>query len=173
MPGVTVQFHMLFEELVAFVADAMSRYSLAVELERFSPAATCTIVSPEGLTGGVARFGHVDRLWLLCKPPRARKYERFNLNVGRMKRGRLEQSHLGAGTDKAGALEVLNKVAQDLKKRTKAGVWVVGETGSVGYAKSFRVSPEAEKAARAGRLELSAIGFTQSFRVDAPVGRHE
>ena len=59
MPGVTVQFHMLFEELVAFVADAMSRYSLAVELERFSPAATCTIVSPEGLTGGVARFGHV------------------------------------------------------------------------------------------------------------------
>lgn len=168
MPGVTVQFHMLFDELVVFVSDMMRHHSLAVELERFFPTTTRVVTTSADLSDEITRFGHVDRMWLLCKPLRARKYERFNLNVGRQKDNRLEQSHLGAGTDKAEALKTLKKIAYQLKKRTIAGVWVIGAMGHVGFTKIFRVSPGATDAARAGKLELTGIGGVQSFRVDPP-----
>lgn len=168
MPCVSVQFHMLFDELVDFIADMMVVHSLAVELERFFPTTTCTVTSPAVLEDEIARFGHVDRIWLLCKPPRSRKYERFNLNVGRLKGNQLEQSHLGAGTDKPEAFKILKKIAYQLKKRTTAGIWVIGCTGHVGFTKIFRVSPATAEAARTGKVELSGLGFTQSFRVDPP-----
>lgn len=168
MPNVTIQFHMLFDELVDFVADVMSRYSLAVELERFFPTTVSVVAADANLAEEVARFGHVDRIWLLCKPPRARKFEKFNLKVGRVKGKRMEQSHLGAGTDKIEAFKILKKVAQQLRERTTAGIWVITEMGNVGYAKTFRYSAGAAKAARTGSMELTAIGFTQSFRVDPP-----
>lgn len=141
MPGVTVQFHMLFDELVVFVSDMMRHHSLAVELERFFPTTTRVVTTSVDLSDEITRFGHVDRMWLLCKPPRARKYERFNLNVGRQKDNRLEQSHLGAGTDKAEALKTLKKIAYQLKKRTIAGVWVIGVMGHVGFTKIFEYRP--------------------------------
>lgn len=150
MPGVTVQFHMLFDELVDFVADIMTRYSLAVELERFFPSTIQMVTSPTGLSDEISRFGHVDRMWLLCKPPRARKYERFNLLVGRQKGRKLGQSHLGAGSDKPEAFKTLKRIAYQLKKRTIAGT----EFGSL---KIFRVSPGAANAARTGKLELTGM----------------
>jgi hypothetical protein len=151
MPGVTVQFHMLFDELVDFVADMMIRYALAVELERFFPTTTRMITTPVDLLGEITRFGHVDRMWLLCKPPRARKYERFNLYVGQQKGRELGQSHLGAGTDKAEAFKTLKKIAYQLKKRTIAGT-------DFGTLKIFRVSPGAANAARTGKLKLKGFG---------------
>lgn len=168
MPVVTVQFHMLFDELIDFLADMMRDHSLAVELERFFPTTTQVVATPDELPLEITRFGHVDRIWLLCKPPHARKYERFNLKVGRMKENRLEQSHLGAGTDKPEAFKILKKIAYQLKKRTTAGAWVIGCTGNVGFMKNFRVSPAATDAARAGKVELASLGFTQSYRVDPP-----
>ncbi len=168
MPAVTVQFHMMFDELVDFVADMMRDYSLGVELERFFPTTTRVVTTASELTDEITRFGHVDRMWLLCKPARARKYERFNLNVGRLKNDRLEQSHLGAGTDNPEAFKILKKIAYQLKKRTTAGVWVIGCTGNVGFTKTFRVSPTTAEATRAGKVELTCLGFTQSFRVDPP-----
>jgi hypothetical protein len=75
MPAVTVQFHMMFDELVDFVADMMRDYSLAVELERFFPTTTHVVTTPAELPDEISRFGHVDRMWLLCKPPRARKFQ--------------------------------------------------------------------------------------------------
>ena len=153
MPGVTVQFHMLFEELVDFVADMMTRHSLAVELERFFPATTHVVTSPADLSEEIARFGKVDRMWLLCKPPRARKYERFNLLVGRQKGRKLEQSRFGAGTTKAEAFKVLKAIAYQIRKRTIAGT-------EFGTLKIFRVSPAAADASSAGKLELTGIGGT-------------
>ncbi len=150
MPGVTVQFHMLFDELIDFVADMMARYSVAVELERFFPTTTHVVTSSSDLSNEIFRFGHVDRMWLLCKPPRARKYERFNLLVGRQKGRELRQSHLGAGTDKAEAFKILKKIAYQLKKRTIAG-------NEFGTLKIFRVSSGAADAARTGKLELMGI----------------
>jgi hypothetical protein len=94
--------------------------------------------------------------------------ENFNLNVGRLKDNRLEQSHLGAGTDKAEAFKILKKIAYQLKKRTTASVWVITCTGNVGFTKIFRVSRATADAARAGKVELTCLGFTQSFRVDPP-----
>lgn len=153
MPGVTVQFHMLFDELVDFVGEMMTRFSLAVELERFFPTTTRLVTMPADLADEITRFGHVDRMWLLCKPPRARKYERFNLLVGRQKGRKLEQSHLGAGTDKAEAFKTLKKIAYQLKKRTIAGT-------EFGTLKIFRVSPGAANASSTGKLELTGIGGT-------------
>lgn len=122
MPGVSVQFHMLFDELVDFVATMMTRHSLAVELERFFPTKTTLVVTtPSDLSEAITRFGHVDCMFLLCKPPRARKYEHFYLYVGQQKGRKLGQSHLGAGTDKAEAFKTLKKIAYQLKKRTIAG----------------------------------------------------
>src|SRR5262245_18864406 len=111
MPCVTIQFHMLFDELIDFVATMMSRYSLAVELEAFFPKKLTVVAESADLTSEVERFGQVDRIWLLCRPPRARKFERFNLHVGRIKGKRLEQSHLGAGTKKVEAFKILKSVA--------------------------------------------------------------
>jgi len=168
MLSATIQFHMLFDEQIDFVAEVMSRFSLAAELERFFPNTRCEVTSAAELAHAVGRFGHVDCIWLLYKPPRARKHERFYLKVGRQKHDQMEQSHLGADTDKAEAFKVLQKVAQHLKKRTTAGIWVIGASGHVGFAKSFRYSLGAAHSSRTGMLELKAIGFTQSFRVDPP-----
>lgn len=150
MPGVTVQFHMLFDELVDFVSDMMTRFSLAVELEQFFPTTTQVVKMPAELPDEIARFGHVDLMWFLCKPPRARKYERYNLLVGGQKGRELRQSHLGAGTDKAEAFKILKKIAYQLKKRTIAGT-------DFGTLKIFRVSPGAANAARSGELELTGL----------------
>jgi hypothetical protein len=150
MPGVTVQFHMLFDELADFVADMMERYSVSVELERFFPSTTHVVTSASGLLDEISQFGHVDRMWLLCKPPRARKHERFNLLVGRQRGRELRQSHLGAGTDKSEAFKILKKIAYQLKKRTIAGT-------DFGTLKIFRVSPGAANAASTGKLKLIGI----------------
>jgi hypothetical protein len=168
MPHVSIQFHMLFGELVEFVADVMARYSLAVELERFFPKTTTVVAMDGNFAAEVARFGHVDCLWLLCKPPRCRKYERFYLQVGRVKDDQLEDSQLGGGTDNLEALKILKQVAQQLKKQTTAGIWVISQTGNTGFQKSFRYSAGAAKASRAGRLKLTSTGFTQTFCVDQP-----
>lgn len=168
MPSVGTQFHMLFDELISFVADVRARYSLNAELEKWFPTTTHEVPSSADLTEEVRRFGHVDRIWLLWKPPRCRKYERFMLNVGRKKGDRLQQAFLGAGTDKPVAFTVLKKVAQDLKKRTTAGLWVISQTGHVGYSKTCRISPGAASAARAGEIELADMAFGASYRVDPP-----
>jgi len=173
MPAVTIQFHMLFYELTDFVAELMCQFSLDVELERFFPKKVRIVSADQDLAKKIATFGHVDRIWLLCKPPRCRKFERFNLYVGRVKSDHLEQSHLGAGTEKAEAFKVLQKIARQLKKRTTAGIWVRGETGQVGFAKNFRFSPGAAEVQRTGKMKLTAIGFGQSFHVDPPRGRSD
>ena len=168
MPAVTIQFHMLFEELVAFVAEMRTRHNLGIELERWFPNKAHEVPQDADLAKEVRRFGHVDRIWLLCKPPRHRKIQRFMLNVGNLKGNRLNQAHLGAGTDNLEAFKVLKKVARDLKKRTTAGIWVIGATGVVGYDKISRTSPGAAKASRAGDIELVQFGTTGSFSVDPP-----
>jgi hypothetical protein len=151
MPGVTVQFHMLFDEMVDYVREMMTRFSLAVELEQFFSPATRVVTSPADLADEIARFGHVDRMWFLCKPPRARKFERFSLLVGRQKGRKLEQSHLGAVTDKAKAFKTLKQIAYQLRKRTIGG-------DEFGTLKFFRVSPGAAKAMSTGKLKLTGIG---------------
>jgi hypothetical protein len=173
MPGVTIQFHMLFDELTAFVAEVMDQQSLAVELERFYPKEVQRVTPAEDLAQEIDRFGHVDRIGLLYKPPRCRKDERFNLHVGRLKGDCLEQSHFGAATEKAEGFKILQGVARQLKKRTQAGIWVVGEAGHIGFNKQFRFSPGAAEAERRREIRLTAIGFTQSFHVDPPQGSRE
>src|SRR5262249_17985755 len=115
------------------------------------PTTTHVVTSSSELADEITRFGHVDRMWLLCKPPRARKYERFNLLVGRQKGKMLGQSHLGAGTEKPEAFKTLKKIAYQLKNATTAGT-------DFGMLKIFRVSPGAANAARTGKLELMGIG---------------
>jgi hypothetical protein len=168
MPSVNIQFHMLFEELIEFVSEISSRYQLEIEFEQFFPQAFRLVPLGADLPEEVRQFGKVDRIWLLCKPPRSKKSERFMLNVGRLRGKRLAQADLGAGARTAKGWEVLKKVATDLKRRTKAGIWVINENGCVGYAKDFRISEGATKAARAGVIDLVSIAFTQSFRVDPP-----
>jgi hypothetical protein len=170
MPGVNVQFHMLFDEAVAVVAEWMTRYSLSVELEQFIPAKTSAPLPADGLTDAIARFGPVDRFWLLYRPPRARTFERFSLHYGGMRDNRLAQSSFGGATDKPAVLAVLKQVARDLKLRTVAGVWIVNATGSVSFRKEYRVSPGAAAAVRAGTLVQVGLGSTQSFSVDPPAG---
>jgi|SRR6516164_194809 hypothetical protein len=119
MRSVNIQFHMLFEELINFVSTVSSRYRLQVELERFYPKASVQLPLGTDLAEEVGRFGHVDRIWLLYKPPKSRNTERFMLNVGRRRDIRLEQAQLGAGAKVPEANEVLKKVALDLKHRTR------------------------------------------------------
>jgi len=168
MPSVNVQFHMLPEELVQFVRDVSSRYQLEVELERFYPKALQAAPVDGDLTEEIKKFGQLDRIWLVCKTPKSKKAERFMLNVGRQRGNRLAQAQFGAGTNKAKVLEVLKQVVSDLKRSTKAGIWVVNEDGSVGYSKISRISEGATNAVRAGQIDLVSPAFTQSYRVDPP-----
>jgi hypothetical protein len=168
MPGVNLQFHMLFDEVVDFVAKVRSQYALTIELERYFPSTFCVVLPDADLKEQIDRFGHVDRIWLLCKPPRSRKFERFALNVCKMRDKRLPQGQFGGATEKADAYKTPKKVAQELKRRTTAGIWVITEAGNIGYSKNSRISPGAAKAARAGTIELVSIAFTQSYRVDRP-----
>jgi hypothetical protein len=168
MPAVNVQFHMLFEELVDFVADVRSRFQLGVELERWFPEVVREIPTDAELKDEIRQFGKVDRFWLLDKSPKSKKAERFMLNVGEQRGRRLSQAHLGAGTKKVKAFEVLKKVAAELKRRTTAGAWVVMANGNVGYTKNERISEGATNASRAGKIDLVGIGFTCSYHVDPP-----
>jgi hypothetical protein len=168
MPSVNIQFHMLFNELIAFVRDVSSQYRLEVELERFYPKAVREVPFGADLAEEVCQFGQIDRFWLMYKSPESQKPERFMLNVGQQRGNRLAQAQLGAGTRKAKAYEVLKQVATDLQHRTMAGIWVITASGNAGYSKKFRFSEGAANAARAGDIELVGIAFTQSFRVDPP-----
>lgn len=163
-----IQFHMFILEVLDFAAEMSLRYGLEIELERFFPATTVRVPSGTDLKEAVVGFGHVDRLWFLYQPSHSRRIERFMLNVGRCRNTQLEQSQFGGGTNDVEVYDTLRKVSRDLKARTKAGVWVVGGTGNVGYAKAFRISEGVLHAVRSGEIELTSIGFLQSFRVDNP-----
>jgi hypothetical protein len=167
MQAVNVQFHMLFDELVEFVAEVCSRYQLDVELERFFPTVFHLVPRAANLVEEISRFGDVDRFWLLYKAPRSKKPERFMLNVGRQRGNRLAQAQLGAGARRPGAFKVLQSVARELKRRTTAGVWIEAPLG-IGYTKGYRISPGAANASRAGDVELVSMVFTQSFHPDPP-----
>jgi hypothetical protein len=168
MRSLDIQFHMLFEELTEFVRDVSSRYPLDVELERFYPKATRLVPSGADLSEEIRQFGQVDRFWLQCKTADSRKSERFMLDVGEQRGNRLAQAALGAGVHTDQGYQILKQVAAELKRRTRAGIWVVTETGNVGYNNKFRISEGAEKASRAGEIQLVSVAFTQSFLVDQP-----
>lgn len=168
MPSVNIHFHMLPEELIEFVADVRSRHQLGVELERWFPDVVREVPPDADLVDEVREFGKVNRFWLLYKSPRSKKPEKFMLNVGEQRGKRLGQAHLGAGTDKAAAFEVLKKVTADLKRRTTAGIWVVMANGNVGYTKNERISEGAANAERSGKIELVDSAFTCSYHVDPP-----
>ena len=75
MPSVTVQFHMMFDELVDFVADMMRDYSLAVELERFFPTTT-QVVTTAGWHGRPSEYV------LNCVPLPCQCLERVQGRIG-------------------------------------------------------------------------------------------
>ena len=168
MRSLNIQFHMLFEELTEFVRDVSSRYDLDVEFERFYPKAARLVPSGADLSEEIRQFGQVDRFWLLCKTPDSPTTERFMLDVGRQRGKRLAQAALGAGAYTDQGYQILKQVADELKRRTAAGIWVVTETGNVGYNEKFRISEGATNAARAGEIQLVSVAFTQSFLVDPP-----
>lgn len=159
---------MLLDELVNFIEEIRSQLNLEIELERFYPKASQVVRSTAILKTEVEKFGDVDRFWLLYKPRDYKVPERFMLNVGIQKGKRLSQAQFGAGTDRSAAIEVLRKIVAELKGRTSAGIWVIGETGIAGFVKEFRISEGAKKASQAGNIELVSSAFTQSFQVDKP-----
>src|SRR6266702_5887418 len=168
MPSVNIQFHILFEELIAFVNYVRSRYQLEIELEKFFPHAFRLVPLDADLAEEIKQFGQVDCFWLVYKSPRSKKAEKFMLAVGGKRGKRLAQAQLGAGTNKAKAFEVLKKIAADLKRRTTAGIWLVTAIGNVGYIKNDRISEGATNAARTGKIDLVDIAFNSSFHVDQP-----
>ena len=151
MPSMNVQFHMLFDELVDFVADIGERYSLSVELERWFPKAIHRVPVGADFAREVSTFGRVDCFRILFKPLQSKGYERFVLNAGNMKGNRLAQAQLGADTQNDEAFQMLKKIAAELKRRTAAGLWVVAPSGNVGFTKAARISPGAARASRSGR----------------------
>ena len=168
MKSLNIQFHMLYDELINFVADVCVSNSLSIELERWHPKVVREVSLIADLHEKVRDFGKVDRIWLRFKPRGYRKAEHFMLNVGNMRGNRLAQCQLGAGASNSEAYEVLKHVAKELRRRTPPGVWVITAIGTVGYTKRFRVSRGAAAASRAGEIELVDIAFGQSFRVDEP-----
>jgi intein/homing endonuclease len=100
--------------------------------------------------------------------PETKEQERFMFNVGRLRGNRLAQADLGAGARTDEGYQVLKGIARELKRRTKPGVWVIGETGNVGFAKDFRLSKGAKDASRMGEVQLVSLAFTQLFVPDPP-----
>src|SRR4051812_44840129 len=100
MPSVNIQFHMLFDELVNFMADVSSRYQLEVELERYFPHVFQSVPFNANLAEEIRQFGQVDCFWLVYTSPRSKKPEKFMLAVGGQRGRRLSQAHFGAGTKK-------------------------------------------------------------------------
>jgi hypothetical protein len=172
MPSVNIQFHMLPDELIEFVADVRSRYDLGVELERWFPKVVREVPPDADLIDEIRKFGEVNRFWLLYKSPNSKRPEKFMLNAGEQRGKRLAQAQLGAGTKKARAFQVLKKVAADLKRRTKGGIWLVTDVGKVGYINNERISEGAANAARAGKIDLVGIAFTSCYYVDQPEREH-
>src|SRR5262249_3009867 len=154
---VNIQFHMLFEEALEFVREVSHRHGLEVELERWHPKARRAVPSGAELRDEVEQFGPVDQFWLLYPPPGARKPVEFTFQTARMRNNGLPQYQFGGLTSNAGAAEVLQEIARDLKACTAAGVWVTMATGRVHLNKKFRVSPGAAEAARAGKVRLVGL----------------
>ena len=168
MPGVSVQFHMFFDELVEFVSEVCLHYEMDVELESFFPKTIQVVPFQADMAEEIHNFGPVDAFWLLYTTPRRKKAEKFYLYVGGQKGNRLAQSHLGAGTDKADAFAILKKVAANLRHRTQPGMWVISAKGAVGYYKSERFSQGVAEAARTGKIELIVSGTKLIYKVDPP-----
>jgi hypothetical protein len=167
MPGISLQFHMLPEEQWAFVDEMRAKHGLGVILERFWPKAALDVAPGNGLAEAVARLGKVDLVLFTYLPPRCRKPHGFNLHLGLVRHGRLEQAHLHGGSDNAAAFAMWKRLAAELKRRTTAGVWVTAAQGNVGYSKD-RISPGAAAADRAGELELTMGGTVLRYTADEP-----
>lgn len=168
MSTMNIQFHMLPSEIIAFVSDIRSKHAVSIELERWHPKAVRTIPPLANVSTEVQDFGIVDRIWLIVESAAPRLSERFMLNIGSVKGEKLQQSQFGGETRSPLGYRVCKQLASELRRRTRAGLWIIGEHGSVGFKRSFRVSPGAMEASRRGHLKLTNVAWTQVFCVDAP-----
>lgn len=168
MSRININFHMLPDELLQFAVDIMNHYPLSAEVEQWHPKVQIRVDAGDGIVDAVRQLDKLHRIWLIFNNE-ASSCDRIMINVGQRTDNCLQQSQMGADVKTPEAIKILKEIATKLRRRTTSGVWIMSESGSVGHSKSFRVSPAAARAARAGHIELKNLIFTQRILVDPPL----
>lgn len=165
MHKLLLQFYAAPEELATFLCDVMQQGLCIVMMNRVPLSidiATEAEIDPE-------RIQAVTQIGILQCPPEMAPnswdeflkdhHEALFLRVGSLRNQVLAQSWLGAQSSSEAMNKRWQKVANILKKRTIAGVWVTKPgTNVAGFYKQFRFT--------AGALAL----FDNGYRMAPPAG---
>jgi hypothetical protein len=164
MPGISIQFHALPEELLALAKAWVSEFGLHVVAIKYPPY-QATEVDSEALASIFAEGSPVRELvFTVSRPvlPAKGTVELGEKNPGGLRLmigGRttkgVGESHLMAGSD-----DIWKKIGKQLKDLTSLGVLVVHpETGETSPARGFRFTSGAKTLDANGVAMLSSTGL--------------
>jgi hypothetical protein len=168
MPGISIQFHALHEELLALAKAWVSDYGLHLVAITYPPY-QATEVDSEALASIFAEGSRVRELIFTVSPPvlpakgglelGEKNPDLMRLRIGERTAKGVEQSHLMAGSDDPVADKIWKKIGKKLKDLTSLGVLVVHpETGETSPARGFRFTAGAKAHDANGIAMLSLSG---------------
>ncbi len=183
MPGISIQFHALPEELLALAKGWVSEFGLHVVAVKFPPY-QATEVDSEALASIFAEGSPVDEVvFTVARPvlPADGTLELAEQNPGMLRLmigGRtakgVKESHLAGGSDDTVVMGIWKKIGKKLKDLTSLGVLVVHpETGETSPARSARFTSGAKALDANGVAMLSMTGLRMTMiEHDGDKGTH-
>ena len=168
MADISIQFHALPEELLAFVRQVVAEFDLRVVALRYRPFRARELAEDQ-LADCFADDSPDRRLHFSLGEPAlavARELEfgdknpdSLRLDVGVVDSNGVRESWLSARTDNSAALAVWRQVAKRLKGITEQGATAISpKTGGRGPARSHRFSAGAKRLEAAGTPMLTITG---------------
>ena len=168
MKRVSMQFHALPEELLAFTKQLMSDYPLHLTAMRYFPFEAIE-VPPERIDAIFSADSPREQLAFTVDEPvlpatgtmnfADKNPDKLRLDIQRPTAAGLRQTMLSAATDNPNALAIWKDAAKRLRAMTRAGVVAKNpDTGATGYERTFRYSEGAKALAARGVPMLPIAG---------------
>jgi hypothetical protein len=169
MADISIQFHALPEELLAFVRQIVADFDLHTVALRFRPF-DASALSKGRLDNCFSDESSYKRLhFTIGKPvlPAAHELDfsdknpdSLRLDIGTLGEDGLRESWLSARTENLAAIATWKKIAKRLKSLTEQGATAVNpKTGRMGPAKSHRFTEGAKRLEATGIPMLTITGI--------------
>lgn len=162
-----IQFYALPEELIPLIEEWKGEFAFRmVVVQLFPEMKAFEIDSFEDVANLPIEINNIYSVLLGFAEPVLDEKNRYaflvknkeflTIDLGKLTEKGLEESALLGETDDVGLLSVWKKLARQLKKITKAGLWAVNtERGGKGFYKSYRYTEGACKLSQNGVKLLS------------------
>jgi len=171
MPKISLAFHAVADELVAWAGEWCREHQLHMVLERFSREPRGVAVDDANIDAAIRDLGGWNRMWLSPqpltvapgkRPPIAGHPHRLSVYAGELTEGGLRESGLGATTATGPTLQTWRAIVKSAKSKMRKGAWVINPVfGGKSRLKDHYFSEGALALSRSGTKMLAVAGWNE------------